>query len=124
MGDLSSIPGLERSPGEWNGNPPQYSSVENPMDRAAWWATAHAVTKCWDMTERLLLLGSLGVLRHESPTSLHGPAINFSVPDSQHFGIVWLLRASGAWSNTTTHPSKSHSSFINHIIPKAILNCP
>ena len=47
----------------------------------------------------------------------------FSVPNSQHFGIVWLFCASGAWSNTTTHPSKSHSSFINHIIPKAILNC-
>ena len=49
------------------------------MDRGAWWATAHGVTKSWDMTERLLLLGSLGVLRQESPTSLHGPALNFSL---------------------------------------------
>ena len=35
-GDLGSIPGLGRSPGEGNGNPLQYSSLENPMDRGAW----------------------------------------------------------------------------------------
>ena len=34
-----------RSPGEWNGNPLHYSSLENPMDRGAWWATVHRVTK-------------------------------------------------------------------------------
>ena len=36
LGDLSSTPGFQRSPGEGNGNPLQYSSVENPMDRGAW----------------------------------------------------------------------------------------
>ena len=35
-GDLDSIPGLGRSPGEGNGNPLKYSSLENPMDREAW----------------------------------------------------------------------------------------
>ena len=35
-GDLGLIPGLERSPGEGNGNPLQYPSLENPMDRGAW----------------------------------------------------------------------------------------
>ena len=44
-GDLDSIPGLGRSPGEGNGNPLQYSCLENPMDRGAWWATVHGVTK-------------------------------------------------------------------------------
>ena len=44
-GDLDSIPGLGRSPGEGNGNPLQYSSLENPMDRGAWWATVHGVVK-------------------------------------------------------------------------------
>ena len=39
------IPGLGRSPGEGNGNPLQYSCVENPMDRGAWWATVHGVAK-------------------------------------------------------------------------------
>ena len=44
-GDLGSIPGLGRSPGEGNGNPLQYSCLENPMDRGAWWATTCGVTK-------------------------------------------------------------------------------
>ena len=44
-GDPGSIPGLERSLGEGNGNPLQYSCLENPMDRGAWGATVHAVTK-------------------------------------------------------------------------------
>ena len=46
-GDLGSIPGSGRSPGEGNGNPLQYSCLENPMDRRAWWATVHGVTKSW-----------------------------------------------------------------------------
>ena len=44
-GDLGSIPGSGRSPGEGNGNPLQHSCLENPMDRGAWWATVHGVTK-------------------------------------------------------------------------------
>ena len=44
-GDLGSIPGSGRSPGEGNGNPLQYSCLEDPMERGAWWATVHGVTK-------------------------------------------------------------------------------
>ena len=44
-GDLGLIPGLGRSPGEGNGNPLQYSCLENYMDRGAYRATAHGVTK-------------------------------------------------------------------------------
>ena len=43
--DVSSIPGSGRSPAEGNGNPLQYSCLENPMDRGTWWATVHGVTK-------------------------------------------------------------------------------
>ena len=43
--DLGSIPGLGRSPGGREGNPLQYFCLENPMDRGAWWATVHRVTK-------------------------------------------------------------------------------
>ena len=46
-GDLGSIPGSERSPGEGNGYPLQYSFLENSMDRGAWWAIVHGVTKSW-----------------------------------------------------------------------------
>ena len=43
--DSASIPGLGRSPGERHGNPPQYSCLENPMDRGDWWATVHRVAR-------------------------------------------------------------------------------
>ena len=43
VGDLGSIPGWGRSPGEDNGNPLQYSCLENPMDGGVWWATVHGV---------------------------------------------------------------------------------
>ena len=46
-GDLGSMPGLGRSPGEGNGNPFQYSCLENSMDRGAWQATVHVVAKSW-----------------------------------------------------------------------------
>ena len=44
-GDLGLIPGSGRSPGEGNGNLLQYSCLENPMGRGAWWATVHGVAK-------------------------------------------------------------------------------
>ena len=43
----SLIPGSGRSPGGGHGNQLQYSSLENPMDRGAWWARVHRVTKSW-----------------------------------------------------------------------------
>ena len=49
-GNEGLIPGSGRSSGEGNGNPFQYSCLENPMDRGAWWATVHGVTKELDMT--------------------------------------------------------------------------
>ena len=52
-GDPGLIPGLERFPGEGNGNPLQYSCLENPMDRGVWWATVHGVTKESAMTQWL-----------------------------------------------------------------------
>jgi len=43
--DAGLIPGSERSPGAGNDNPLQYSCLENSMDRGAWWATVHRITK-------------------------------------------------------------------------------
>ena len=44
-GGSGSIPGSRRSPGEGNGNPLQYSCLENPTDRGAWWTRVHVVAK-------------------------------------------------------------------------------
>ena len=59
-GDPDSIPSSGRSPGEGNGNPLQYSCLENPMDEGAWWATVHGVANSWtrlnDFTFTFILL--------------------------------------------------------------------
>ena len=47
VGELSSIPGLGRSPGKGNGNPLQYSCLGNSMERGALWAVVHGVAKSW-----------------------------------------------------------------------------
>ena len=51
VGDVGLIPESERSPGEGNGNPLQYSYLENPMDRGAWSVTVHEVARESDMTQ-------------------------------------------------------------------------
>ena len=47
VGDLGSVPGSGRSPGEGNGDPLQYSCLENFMDRVAWQVTVHGIAKSW-----------------------------------------------------------------------------
>ena len=49
-GDMGLIPGLGKSPGEGNGNPLQYSCLENPIDRGAWWAIIHEAEEELDTT--------------------------------------------------------------------------
>ena len=56
----SSIPGLGRSPGEGDGNPLQYSCLENSIDRGAWWATVYGVAKISTGLKRLTRHTSLG----------------------------------------------------------------
>ena len=51
--DVSSVPGLERSPGGQHGNPLQYSYLKNPMDRGAWQATVHGVAKSQTQLKQL-----------------------------------------------------------------------
>ena len=64
---LASIPGLGRSPGEGNSYPLQYSCLENPIDRGAWWTLVHRISKL-DMTERL------------THTHIHVQHINYQQP--------------------------------------------
>ena len=54
--DAGSVLGSGRSPGEGDGNPLQYSCLENPMDRGAWWATVHGVAKSQTRLSDLTLL--------------------------------------------------------------------
>ena len=85
-GNAGSIPGLGRSPGERNGNPLQYSHLENPMDRGAWQATVHGVTKSctqlrhWAQAQTYL---KASILRWPMslPFTFHGP---------KHVTCFWL----------------------------------
>ena len=54
-GDLGSIPGSEKSPGEGDSNPLQYSCLEKPLDRGAWWAVAHRITKSWTRLRSMVI---------------------------------------------------------------------
>ena len=56
---MGSIPGLGRSPGEGNGSSLQYSCLEKPMDRGAWRATVHGVTKSWTRLKQLSTYNSI-----------------------------------------------------------------
>ena len=59
--DMSSVPALGRSPGEGHDNPLQYSCLENPMDRGAWWATVLALTSM-RMVEQWSIQDVCGIL--------------------------------------------------------------
>ena len=82
VGDLGSIPGLGRSPGEGNGNPLQYSCLENSMDWEAWWATVHGVAKSRTQLSNFTFKPFL-----ISPTTGHSYICVLS--------CVWLLRPHG-----------------------------
>ena len=61
--DAGSIPGSGRFSGGGHGNPLQYSCLKNPMDRGAWWATVHGVTKSWTGLSNLACMHA----KHFSP---------------------------------------------------------
>ena len=63
-GDVSaseSIPGSGRSYGGGHGNPLEYSCLENPMDRGAWWAMVHRIAKSWTQLKQLACMRGLSV---------------------------------------------------------------
>ena len=100
--DLGSIPGSGRSPGEGNGNPLQYSCLENPMDRGAWWATVHGVAKSWTrlsdftFTFKSIIAKRIDVnCGWQISTSLwmtveiNCMCVNWCVRTKLHFSICW-----------------------------------
>ena len=87
-GDRGSIPGLGRSPGEGNGNPLQYSCLQNSMDGGTWWAAVHGVPKSWTWLTSLSLCLSV-VCRHSDwgTTSVRG-IIRIGRPGVPDSGLV------------------------------------
>ena len=95
--ESSSIPGSGRSSGGGHGNPLQYSHLENPMDRGAWWATGHGVKKRWTQLKRLpthahvyLFLWGLPCLCYDFGFSLLLPIL--PIFSSIHLSSTLLLR--------------------------------
>ena len=85
VGDPGSIPGLGRFPGEGNGNPLQYSCLENPLDRGAWQTTVHGVAKSRTRLSNLTLLLLYPKVKHSISTRSSSTAVLLSMaPVKQH----------------------------------------
>ena len=67
--DVGSIPGSGRSPGKGNGYPLQYSYLENPMDRGAWWAIIHRFVKSHTGLKRLSTHAQPTISTNDNPES-------------------------------------------------------
>ena len=101
-GDLGSVPELGRSPGEGNGNPLQYSCLENPMDGGAWQATVHGVAKSQtqlsdftlDGKEYACNAGDLGLIPESGrpPGEGNGYPLQYScLQNSMDRGAWWAI---------------------------------
>ena len=109
-GDMASIPGPERSPGGGHGNPLQYSCLENPMDRGAWWATVHSVEKSWIWLKRW---GT-----HARMDSLVG------VPGLSSWG-TWVQKLWSTWDPSSLIRDRAHvpgaaRRILNHWITREV----
>ena len=99
--DTSLSPVLERSPGEGNGNPLQYSCLGNPMDRGAWRATVHGVTKSWTQLSEAHVRIDLILFKTAILFSKCGYHFVFPPPINQNYyslslshlvlSVVWIL---------------------------------
>ena len=85
-GDLGSIPGLGRSPGEGNGNQLQYSCLENPMDRGAWRATVHGVAKSWTRLSNFTFFRTLSTSTGMGVLA----CLSASLSQAAHFGVIFI----------------------------------
>ena len=83
-GVRGSISGSVRSPGGGNGNPLQYSCLENPMDRAAWWAAVHGVAKSWIQLSDFTFTFHFHALEKEMAT--HSSVLAWRVPGTEEPG--------------------------------------
>ena len=85
--DAGSIPGLGRHPGGGNGNLLQYSCLENPMDRGAWWAMVHGVTKSWTWLKWLSTMSK----EQYAENSVPGALSTLISVESNHTKVLFFI---------------------------------
>ena len=110
-GDVDSIPGSGRSPGGGHGNPLQYSCLQNPTARGAWWATVHGVTKSQQWLKWLRC------------TSTY-TSCNITLMHTLFFLLLKIMfRQLICWTNTSLFQERyvSFRYFIGHSIPRSYL---
>ena len=104
--DVGSTPGSGRSPVGGHGNPLQYSCLENPIDRGAWWATVHRVAKTWTRLKRLSthpqnrLTASI-LIQEPMSVALQLNTLISNLPLSLNLGIVYFSAMTPTNSNST-----------------------
>ena len=84
VGDLGSIPVLERSSGEGTGNPLQYSCLETPMDGGAWWAAVHGVAK--SQTRLSYFIFTFHFHASEKEMATHSSVLAWRIPGTEEPG--------------------------------------
>ena len=89
--DPGSIPGSGRSPGEGNGKPLQYSCLENPMDRGAWWAAVHGVANSQTLPSDFTFTFHFHALEKEMAT--HSCILAWRVPGTEEPGGLLSIRS-------------------------------
>ena len=99
-GDTDLIPGLGRYPGGGNGNPLQYSCLENSMDRGAWWATFHGIARVrHDLVTNYHYLGQI-TTRYKANTAVRDCLVQTSsywMPTINSVTYVWASPGSGSF---------------------------
>ena len=109
-GDACLILGSGRSHGGGNSNPPQYSCLENPMDRGAWWATVHGVTKSQtQLSEHTRITRCCSSVSKSCPTACtveRQASLFFTISRSLHKLMYWVGDAT-----QLTHPLWSTTSY-------------
>ena len=116
VGDLGSIPGLGRSPGEGNGNPLQYSCLENPMDQGVSWATVHGVAKRWtrlsDFTQVITVLTTT-IITEMAKLSFTEHLLSTQVKFMEYGSILSPLK----FQNHYVLARRSWPSYLNFSVP-------